>query len=233
MEFPSDLAAECAIVLGIDGCRGGWVAVALAGERRAVHAFARLDEAATLVPRRALIDIPIGLPATGRRGCDIAARALLGTARSRIFLDARRPLLDYRARSDYAGAQDWAKRDGKGFSRQLWHILDKIAEADRFVTPERQEIYLEAHPELAFLRLAGGAAALPNKKTKPGQNLRRDLVLAAGIAEIDEWLARRPPRVAADDLLDACALALAARDPLRVPCAPAHDPRGLRMEIWY
>ena len=219
-------------VAGVDGARGGWIAVVLDGQRRDVCALSTIDGLAALGAVRALIDMPIGLPAGGRRACDIAARALLGRARSRIFLDARRPLLDYRARGDYAGANLWAKSEGHGVSRQLWNILAKIAELDRFITPALQDTVLEAHPELAFLRMNGGAP-LPNKKTPAGRALRLRLVRAAGIVEIDEWLAHRPRGVAPDDLLDACALALAAPDARRVSCEPASDARGLRMEIWY
>jgi predicted RNase H-like nuclease len=218
--------------IGVDGCRGGWVAVRIDGRRRDFRLLRRIDALHTLAARRVLVDIPIGLPPTGRRACDLAARRMLGAARSRLFLDARRPLLDYLGAADYSGANRWAKRDGKGVSRQLWNILGKIAEVDRFITPAQQDIVLEAHPELAFMRLAGGAA-LPNKKTEAGERERRDLVRRAGLAEIDDWLERRPREIAADDLLDAAALALAARAPTRVASPAARDARGLRMEIWY
>lgn len=218
--------------VGVDGCRGGWIAVVLDGRRREVRALPAIGALDGLGAARVMIDIPIGLPPGGRRACDLAARKLLGAARSRVFLDVRRPLLDYLAARDYAGANRWAKGDGWGVSRQLWNILAKIAEVDRFITPERQATIREAHPELAFLRLNAGTA-LPGKKTREGRTLRRDLVRAAGLAEIDDWLAALPPAAAADDLLDAAALALAARRPRRVPGAAARDGRGLRMDIWY
>jgi predicted RNase H-like nuclease len=217
--------------IGVDGCRGGWIAAAIYAEGwrdfRIVGRIGELD----IDPRdRVLIDSPIGLPASGRRACDLAARAMLGSARSRVFLDARRPLLKHRS---YAAANRWGKRDGAGVSRQLWNILPKIAELDRFVTPERQGAIREAHPELAFARLNGGAV-LPGKKTREGRALRRDLIEAGGFDAIDAWFARlRGSGAAADDLLDACALALAAREPRRVEGAREIDARGLRMEIWY
>ena len=218
--------------VGVDGCRAGWIAVAIDEAGHAdVAVLARIADIAALAPRRAMIDMPIGLPASGRRNCDIAARRLLGAARSRVFLDARRPLLDF---ADYAQANAWAKRDGKGISRQLWNILPKIEEVDQFITPDLQDHTLEAHPELVFQRLNGGRA-LPSKRSAEGLRQRRALLAAAGFDALDGWIATlRGSGAGADDLLDACALALAARTPCGpVACAPETDARGLRMEIWY
>jgi len=218
--------------LGIDGCRGGWLAAWIDDDRSCgyeiIADIAAIDRfGAAMV----MIDIPIGLPESGRRACDLAARALLGPARSRVFLDVRRPLLDF---ADYAAANQWGKRDGKGVSVQLFNILPKIAAVDHFITPARQATIRESHPELAFMRL-GGAGPLPTKKKAPGRKLRRDLIHAAGFAAIDDWLTSLASNAAQpDDLLDACALAITARAPHRKVCDQIeHDARGLRMEIWY
>jgi predicted RNase H-like nuclease len=220
------------VFLGVDGCRDGWIAAAIddQGARR-YQIIHRIEEIAEFAAARVMIDIPIGLPETGRRDCDLTARKLLGTARSRVFLDVRRPLLAFH---DYVEANRWAKKDQHGISKQLWFILRKIDEVDKFITPERQETILESHPELVFQRFNRGLV-LPSKKSRDGQACRRDLAAAAGFTEIDHWLGEIDrKRAGADDLLDACALALAARDPHgRIPDAPATDARGLRMEIWY
>ncbi len=222
--------AACA---GVDGCRAGWIAVTIdALGRRDFAVLARFEAIISLGAARALIDIPIGVPDSGNRACDWAARRLLGAARSRVFLGARRPLLLYR--HDYRAANEWAKADGKGLSRQCFHILNKIAEVDALMTPALQATICEAHPELVFQRLGGGAA-LPPKKSPEGRRQRRELVAAHGFAAIDRWLAAlRGSGAGADDLLDACALALAAAAPHgTVPCPTETDARGLRMEIWY
>jgi predicted RNase H-like nuclease len=219
--------------VGVDGCRSGWVAVTLDDEgRAAVSLLARIDGIIALGARRAMIDMPIGLPESGYRACDLAARKLLGAACSRVFLGARRPLLRF---EDYAAANAWAKADGKGLSRQCWHILPKIAELDRFITPARQASVLEAHPELVFQRLDGGRA-LPPKRTAEGLRRRRDLLAAHGFDALDAWAASLRRRDAGpDDLYDACALALAAYAPCDTVGSggDAIDARGLRMEIWY
>jgi predicted RNase H-like nuclease len=218
--------------IGVDGCRGGWIAVTIDEGHRRFRILGRIDALALQAGDSVLIDIPIGLPARGRRGCDLEARRMLGAAWPRVFLDIRRPLLAF---DDYEAANRWGKTtDDNGISRQLWAILPKIAEVDRWITPQAQDAVYEAHPELAFMRLNGGAVLHPGKKTKEGRALRRGLVRAAGFCAIDAWLGcLRGQGAGPDDLLDACALALAARDPRRVAGGGATDERGLVMDIWY
>jgi predicted RNase H-like nuclease len=219
--------------LGVDGCRGGWIAAWVAPDgTRGFKVVPHAKHLAEFTPECAYIDMPIGLPETGPRPCDLPAQRMLGRARSRVFLGARRPLLEFLG--DYASANRWAKTDGKGLSRQMFNILPKIAEIDGFMTPARQKKFREAHPELAFLRFDGGAA-LPGKKTPLGLRRRKKLVRALGFAEIDKWLKRlRGSGAKADDLLDACVLAAAALAPGgMVAGQPERDARGLRMEIWF
>jgi predicted RNase H-like nuclease len=84
------LAAQCAIA-GVDGCKGGWVAVALhpdSSPETVVHAtIADLVEA---LPADAVIavDMPIGLPeraAHGGRGPETLVRRFLGERQSSVF----------------------------------------------------------------------------------------------------------------------------------------------------
>lgn len=221
--------------LGLDGCRSGWVAAWIdSNGRRGFEIVREIDLARGT--ELAMIDIPIGLPDSGYRAVDHAARRVLGRTCSRVFLGARRPLLAWL--DDYQRANEWAKADGKGISRQLFGILPKIAQVDRFITQARQHSFRECHPELVFQRLNAGAP-LPGKRTPDGLRLRRDLIARHGFAEIDSWLRRlRGTGAHADDLLDACACALAASETLRgverkVACAEEADARGLRMEMWY
>ena len=93
----------------------------------------------------------------------------------------------------------------------------------------------EAHPELVFLRLNDGRP-LPSKKSEAGIDIRRALLRQEGIRDIDRWLAGERIGTGAkiDDVLDACAVAIAARDV--VGCVPEgippRDAYGLPMRIW-
>jgi predicted RNase H-like nuclease len=231
------LSTASARVLGVDGCASGWIAVRLdvdgAARFSVAHEFASLAGAGDALT---YIDMPIGLPESGERGCDRAARKLLKGAAARVFLGLRRPLLG--CPGDYAAANRWAKADGKGLSRQAFAILPKIAEIDRAMTPARQKAIRESHPELVFCRFNGGVPLL-SKHTAEGLRQRRQIVAGHGIKDIDRWLGElRGTGAKPDDLLDAAILAVAARDAARGPswrvkCPEARDARGLRMDIWF
>jgi predicted RNase H-like nuclease len=221
---------------GVDGCRTGWIAVFFDtnGAREPPRVVTEIETAIALGADRILIDIPIGLPDTKRRDCDLKARAMLGAARSRVFLDVRRPLLRFLPKDDYAGANRWAKNDGAGISRQLWGILPKIDEVARIMRPEFQSRIREGHPELSFMRLNGRQAVSHNKKTPEGAKARAELLAQAGFADLDDWVTGlRGSGASRDDLFDACALALSALDPRRVESKEEKDVRGLKMDMWY
>jgi hypothetical protein len=66
-------------------------------------------------------------------------------------------------------------------------------------------------------------------------NNSSDLLAKCGFQDVDAWLSRlftsgaRP-----DDLLDACACAIAADSPVRkLECKRESDARGLHMEMWF
>ncbi len=127
-------------------------------------------------------------------------------------------------------------RGEPGVSAQLWNLGPKIMEVDAALTPTLQARVIETHPELVFLRLNDGRP-LPRKADAEGVALRRDLLLRDGFVDLDEWLGRGRKGTGAkpDDVLDACAAAIAARDTTRVvPDGDApRDARGLVMQIWY
>jgi predicted RNase H-like nuclease len=233
--------------VGMDGYSKGWVVVWIdevgnceidfvvgpAGGDN--EYFADLKRVFDAPLKQAMIDIPIGLPEIGFRNCDLEGQELLRENRSRVFRGARRPLLSYEKREQ---AHAWAKAaDGFGVSCQLFCLLPKIKQVDRLMTPARQKRILETHPELIFRRLSDGDL-LPSKKTLKGIQLRRKLLLDNGFATLDSLLDRRFGTGAkADDVLDACACALAAREADAKRCLPKNkqdpDVKGLRMEIWY
>src|SRR5262249_4635286 len=185
---------------------------------------------------RAAIDMPIGLPDRGERTCDLEARTMLRPHASRVFTGARRGLWDFPSHAAVNRAL-WARGEA-GISIELWHLGRKICEVDRAMRPRLQRKIRETHPELVFLRLNDGTP-LPSKHTGQGLRLRRRLLRAQGFRELDRWLKRDRIGSGAkpDDILDACALAVAARDFDRSNVLPRgraeKDARGLKMQIWY
>ena len=223
-------------VAGIDGCKAGWVMVRCDAEGHfgAPQVGKALGDLDLTEKMMVVIDIPIGLPNSGRRACDSEARHKLERRRNSVFLDVRRPLL---CKSSYEEANDWGKQDGIGVSRQLWNIMDKIREVDEWISSKQNPTLREGHPELSFL----AAARQPmshHKRTAAGLAERlealRDFVCPERSLELMEKTSHSG--VAPDDILDALALCRsAARVVLRcheqVPANPPKDNCGLAMEM--
>jgi predicted RNase H-like nuclease len=118
-----------------------------------------------------------------------------------------------------------------GVSCQLWNIRDKIREVDDFITPDRQATIGEAHPELIF-RNFGNQLCRGGKKSAPGRDQRIRLLTDRGFVKLSKWLTQRHGTgIGRDDLIDACACAVAARDSNARLGGDEVDSRGLRMEI--
>jgi predicted RNase H-like nuclease len=207
-------------VAGIDGARGGWV---VARDDGRVEVVPTLDDVVADVRAGALdavaVDMPIGLPgAPGeRRACDVAARRLLGPRRSTVFPAPPRCFL---------GATAFA--DVRRLSIQAFHLLPRIAELDALLDPSVQDRLVEAHPELAFARVAG--APLTDAKRTPAGGARRAALVGRSPADVPRLPGARP-----DDVLDALALVRTAQ---RVAAGSDErlgdgsvDARGFRMQI--
>jgi len=222
------------IVVGLDGYSRGWVAVRVDGARRELTLLGTISELLAMTFDRAGIDMPIGLPSRGLRDCDLEARVMLRPHASRVFTGARRGLWDH---TSQAAVNHVLKSEGEaGISIQLWNLGPKICELDAIMTPQLQQRIREAHPELVFLRLNFGRP-LPSKKTEEGIALRIRLLRREGFVELKDWIAEKRAGVKADDILDACAVAIAARDFTQGNVLPrekaTRDARGLKMQIWY
>ncbi|WP_315831556.1 DUF429 domain-containing protein [Bradyrhizobium prioriisuperbiae] len=222
------------VAIGLDGFRNGWVAVEIAGRRRKIVFLSDIAELLERPFDRAGIDIPIGLPDSGDRSCDLAARALLRPHASRVFTGARRGLWEFRSQGEANRALK--ARGEKMASIQLWNLGPKIMQVDAAMTPRLQRRIVEVHPELVFWRL-NGHRPLPAKTTEQGVALRRELLMTDGFTGLGDWLEheRIGKGAKVDDVLDACAVAIAARDGRH--CLPEgralKDARGLKMQIWY
>ncbi len=221
--------------IGLDGYRRGWVAVLLDGDRQEISFHSHVAQALARPFNRAGIDIPIGMTDDGERDCDLLARAKLRPHTSRVFTGARRWLwLEYNDPDD--ANREARRREQKRVSRQLWHLGEKIMEVDAFVRANSSRDVREVHPELVFLRLNDNKP-LPSKKSQEGDSLRRYLLKRQGFRDLDVWLSGRRIGTGAkrDDVLDACAVAIAARDVAKwIPAAaPTIDAYRLPMQIWF
>ena len=227
-----------------DGCRAGWIGLSRIADGPVSawlcgSAEQLVNELETLEPRPGvlLIDMPIGLPEQGGRGCDQAARERLGARRSSIFPAPIRPVLA--AASWHEACAIRERLEGKRMSKQSWNITAKVREVDALLQarPALRGWLREVHPELSFSTLAG--APLPHpKKTASGKLRRQELVAASfgagAYAAVRAQVGRSA--VADDDILDAFAALWSAERLLNgtatvLPASPEHDATGLAMEI--
>lgn len=225
------------IALGLDGFRRGWVAVRIDKNFRTIHFLDSISGISALGFDRAAVDIPIGMTDDGARECDLLARMLLRPHSFRVFTGARRWL--WEEFNDPERANREALKCGQPrISRQLWHLGPKIMEVDAFVRKNSKRDVRETHPELVFLKLNEGKP-LSSKKSEDGVARRITLLRRDGFLDLHEWLtkARIGTGAKIDDVLDACACAIAARDVHLKNCIPEEnapaDSHGLPMQIWY
>jgi predicted RNase H-like nuclease len=214
VSFPAG-GRQTHLVLGVDGCRAGWVGVVLAPDQSAVGVVAasigelvRAAEAATTCAARLDvigIDMPFHPPEAGLRPADLAARAHLGRKASSIFLTPARPVLEA---ATYADACAVARSlDGRAISRQAWGLRRKILEVGAWLASAPCPVY-EVHPEVSFSLLTG-APIVASKRTPAGLAARRCALEGVGVVVPPEL--GDAAGVGADDVLDAAGVAWSAR----------------------
>ncbi len=84
-------------VVGVDACKAGWFALVLSSASQPTgHVLSSIDELESAVPNAEVIaiDIPIGLPSSGRRQADLAVREALRARRNSVFFTAPRDVLE-------------------------------------------------------------------------------------------------------------------------------------------
>ncbi len=205
-------------VVGLDGCKDGWIAaVVQAGRLTAIEYH---DSAAKVVhahPQATVfaVDIPIGLSPSGKRKADQEARERLPGCASRVFNAPAACVLDA---ADYKDASERSKRiAGCGLTQQSFALLPKIREVANAIASNPEARVRETHPEICFTKM-NQDKPLPSKKTWNGIMLRKALLAEAGLVI--------PQRVDvagrhnADDVVDAVACAWAA---LRIDCRQAQS----------
>jgi predicted RNase H-like nuclease len=207
-------------VAGVDGTKGGWVAVVLeegrfAGDyllRPVETDFAKLDGA-----RAIAVDVPIGF---GPRQADVAARGYLTGATSTVFTTPSRRLLE----APFG--------PGLGISAQSHALGARILHVTQLAREDRR--FREVHPEVSFRAMNGGRPLGHRKKSAAGALIRIELLRREGIdlTELTDTAA-----APLDDVLDAAAAAWSAHRILNDEAKSLPDPPeevdGYPVAIWY
>jgi predicted RNase H-like nuclease len=234
------------IYTGIDGCRGGWLAVSLDFDRLdhwEVCCFATgdwdvLDE---LVSRSnlTLVDIPLGLgDGDSERESDRLIRRALGRRGSSIFPVPVREAVY--AESYSQACEINFKVQGKKLSKQLWNLGDKIRSIDGYLKshPEYRLVLRESSPEYAFQLLSGAPLDL-SKSTSAGVEERLSICSRYENRSdpIYQYCIQSYPRKACapHDILDALILAITAlltktRGVMKIPETCRTDRYGIPIQ---
>ena len=228
--------------IGLDACKNGWFAVTLDHQGnwridiyKTIRDFGNAFQKAAVI----FIDIPIGLPDTGPRCCDLQTRQILKRRGSSVFPVPCREALAAKTYPDAVRINQQVL--GVGLSIQTWNISSKINEVDRWLRhkkPPRQQMR-ESHPELCFWAMAGGRPMAYSKKR--AQGFAERLVILNKICPHTETMVElalsrfKRKDLARDDILDAIVLAVSAKYSVEliktVPADPPRDKKGLPMEI--
>jgi predicted RNase H-like nuclease len=180
-------------VAGVDGTKGGWVAVVLddgkfvrdVAIRDVKSEFADLADATVIA-----IDVPIGF---GPRLADPEARAYLSGAASTVFSTPSRAVLEVPF-----GPGLGVSAQAHALGERILHITERAARDAR--------IY-EVHPEVSFRMMNRDQRLAYRKKSAGGALERVELLRVHGI---DLTRIREIARFPLDDVLDAAAAAWSA-----------------------
>lgn len=205
-------------LVGIDGCKFGWVAVSLTDESAQI--FKNLIDLVTFYNNETLflIDMPIGLPSPEiERNCEIIARRQLATKRKSSLFPV--PCREAVYAENYEKANQ-INRDvlQKRISKQSWFICSKIKELDQLLLQNEKykARFKESHPELAFHYLNQKISMEFNKKTETGQKERLFLLsqFSPSIDVIYKNTLQKFKRmdVEKDDIIDALGLAVTLQE---------------------
>lgn len=234
---------------GVDGCRAGWIALALLPGHTRPQTLIRAsfgDLVDELGPGAILaVDMPMGLPdriSGPGRGPEQAIRPHLGARRSSVFAIPARAAVEAPSYHEACNLAQQTSDPPRKVSKQAFFLFGKIREIDRLLQadPGLRDRIFECHPEFAFCRLNGMVALTTRKKI-------RGVVNPAGLAERTGLLARHgidpdslaapPPRGAAmDDLVDAAVNLVMAKRYMKgltapFPAKPARDRYGITIAI--
>ncbi|NIP92796.1 MAG: DUF429 domain-containing protein [Akkermansiaceae bacterium] len=202
------------MVLGVDGCKNGWIAISLDESGRLDGALTALslEKVFEGVPEVAVagVDMPLHLLDAPTRPADLLARKALGPNRGRSVF----PALPHFVITEEWPAEDFETinrecraRYDRAFSRQSLALRAKIAEVNTAFRAGHPVI--EVHPELSFAAMNGGKALEFSKKSWGGLEERLALLNSVGIT-LDQGLPDDVRRLAPDDLVDAAAAAWSA-----------------------
>ena len=238
--IPEKTITQDGLYIGVDGCRGGWIAAVLDHGDMQLKRYKYISSLVEEYPSfdAFLIDMAIGLRnCTEQKRPDDEARKELGSKGSSVFPIPSRDAVY--ADGEEAQKQANIRTLGKSLAKQSIAIIPKIRELDTFLNdhPEYKNKILESHPEVDFARL-NGAVLMSRKQEEPGPSQRR-AVLSEFMDKMDlcgMYDKAKELGCKQDDLIDAICLAVtgalyAHGQYETIPAEPVRDKKGLLMQL--
>ena len=176
-----------------------------------------------------VVNVPIGFldtPEMGPRTCDRQARALLRRRGTAVHNAPSRAVFEGRVEE----GQD-------GLDAVTRTMMPRYREVAHEMSPYRQRVVYEGHPELSFFQLHKDTPLKRSKVITEGKEERR-LVLEEKIRGSERYLDEGVVAAPQKHVYDSFALLWTARRvwghaAKRIPVEPEWDSEGLRMEIVY
>ncbi|KJS18746.1 MAG: hypothetical protein VR72_21245 [Clostridiaceae bacterium BRH_c20a] len=230
--------------VGIDGCKGKWVAVCITEKGFEVEKFKNISDICNRYSNAdsMIIDIPIGLPESNSdMRPDLLVKKELGKKGSSIFEVPCRQAV-YALDKKVAREQNIAVL-GKSLSEQTLGMAKAIKQVDEFLQskPQWKNRLLESHPEFCFSKLNNNQPILEHKTSAEGQQKRLEILrnyYSKSDQVVEKFLADVPFRKKTDDVIDALCLAVIGKIIFEkglktIPEKPMMDDKGILMQMVY
>ena len=238
--IPERCFTQDGLYIGVDGCKGGWIAAVLDHGELRLERYDSVDSVVEKYPSfdAFLIDMAVGLRNNQDQvRPDDDVRKELGIKGSSVFPIPSRDAVY--AEGEEAQKEANLRTLGKSLAKQSLAIIPKIREVDEFLNshPEYKNHILESHPEVDFARL-NGSVLMSRKKEEPGPS-ERTSVLSEFLDKKDLsglYDKAKELKCNQDDLIDAICLAVtgalyAHGQCETIPDKPEMDENGLLMQL--
>ncbi len=230
--------------VGVDACKGKWVAVALGNWGYEVAKYDTIDDICNKYSdaNQIVIDIPIGLRDNDKQvRPDCLVKKKLGAKGSSVFEVPCRQAI-YSDTNEEARALN-IEILGRSLSAQSISFSKSIRQVDEFLLENEKwrNVLIESHPEFCFMLLNDGKPVMEKKLTDQGIQKRLDILTkydARSRQVVQAFLDEVPYRKKIDDVVDALSLAVMGKMILdnglkTIPENPMEDNLGIRMQICY
>lgn len=242
MEFeaPENKLISTGKYIGVDGCKGGWIAAIYDRGSFEIKKYSSVDELveANKNYNELLIDMVIGLQSNKDEvRPDNAARALIPGRTSTIFAVPARQAVYAETRAAIREANKSAL--DKDLPAQAIAIIPKMRELDEFLqeNPAHKNRLKESHPEVCFSRL-NGSVVMSRKADEAGITERVGIIKQYMPEITEEYIYQEAKRFKcnADDIVDSIVLCITANLVAQgktdvIPEVVQEDVTGLRMQM--